>query len=451
MIFRNNFPTSHSCHHHQHRDVDAVAFRPRNSTYPIISVQEAQNIVLSLCSTTALAVEQIGYVDAIGRILAKDVMAQDPLPPFPASMKDGYAVIAADGLGLRRVIGASIAGSQLGDVLVRPGFCARISTGAPLPPGADAVVMVEETKLISASEDGRIELEIEIMSTVKAGQEIRPIGSDIRQGQVVLKKGSLLTASDVGVLATVGQVKVDVFALPTLAVMSTGNELQESRPELDPGRIRDSNRPTLLSLLKNQGFSVIDGGIAEDEPEALHRSIRKALERADVLVTTGGVSMGEKDLLRHVLVSNFSAQVHFGRVNMKPGKPTTFATCQLDGRTKFIFGLPGNPVSAVVTCHLYVLPACKKLAGHQRVLPTQIRAEMKDSIPLDFRPEYHRVSLDWQPDRSYPLALSTGGQLSSNVLSLSRANGLAILPAKTPEMPTLSSGTIVDVIVIDQL
>lgn len=449
IFFSISGPSGHCCHH-KHHSPDAVAYRPRNSTFPLITVHQAQEIVLSHCATIDRT-EQVTYIDAVGRILASDVTARDPLPPFPASMKDGYAVLAVDGPGLRKVIGASVAGSQPEEMTVRPGFCARISTGAPLPPGADAVVMVEETKLVSASEDGRIELEIEIMSQVRPEQEIRPVGSDIQQGQIVLQKGTLITPADVGILATVGQVTVDAIKMPILAVLSTGNELQESRLQLDSGRIRDSNRPTLLSLLKHQGFPTVDAGIAEDDPEALYRCIQAALERADVLVTTGGVSMGEKDLLRHVLVTKFSAQVHFGRVDMKPGKPTTFATCYLNGEQKLIFGLPGNPVSAVVTCHLYVIPAVKKLSGHQQVLPPRIRAEMKDSCHLDFRPEYHRVSLSWTPGRNLPWAHSTGGQLSSNVLSLNRANGLAILPAKSPNMSTLPSGTVVDVVVIDQL
>lgn len=382
--------------------------------------------------------------------------ARDPLPPFPASMKDGYAVLASDGLGRRQVIaGASIAGSQPEAIIVSSGFCARISTGGPVPPGADAVVMVEETKLLKATDDGTVELEIEITPShqVISGQEIRPVGSDISMGEVVLKRGTLITAADVGLLATVGQNTIQVYAQPTIAVLSTGNELEDcSSSALTSGRIRDSNRPTLISLLGQHGFKVIDAGIAEDETETLYQRIISALGRADILVSTGGVSMGEKDLLRHVLVSKFSAQVHFGRVDMKPGKPTTFATFKNSaGQTKIIFGLPGNPVSAVVTCHLYVIPACKKLSGHTKVLPTSVKAELQgpSSFHLDMRPEYHRVFLKWQSDRHLPVAVSTGNQLSCRLVNLQRANGLAVLPAKTQNVSSLANGTIVDVIVID--
>lgn len=442
----------HSCSHHQSRNLEAVAFRPRHSNFPMISVKEAQNIVFNHCNI--IGYETIDYMESVGRVLAADVFSTDPLPPFPASMKDGYAVIAADGQGTRQVIGASIAGSQPAEVNVESGFCARISTGAPLPPGTDSVVMVEETKLISASEDGSEEFQIEIMAPVKYGQEIRPIGCDIKEGEIVLEQGTILTPTDVGILATVGQTKIKVYALPILAVLSTGNELQESQADLQRGRIRDSNRPALLSFLKQQGFPVVDAGIAEDHPEALYQRINAVFEKADVLVSTGGVSMGEMDLLRHVLVNRFGAVVHFGRVDMKPGKPTTFASCEHDGKKKFVFALPGNPVSAIVTCHLYVIPACRKLSGRKRYLSTTIKAELSSStgyIPLDFRPEYHRVNVQWHHEKSTPYAMSTGNQQSSRLLSMNRANGLAILPSKTTEMSSISNGTIVDVIVIDQL
>lgn len=442
----------HSCSHQQPRNLEAVAFRPRHSNFPMITVTKAQEIVFDHCNRTEY--ETIDYMDSVGRVLSADVFSTDPLPPFPASMKDGYAVIAADGQGSRQVIGTSVAGSQPTEVNVQSGFCARISTGAPLPPGADSVVMVEETKLISASEDGNEEFQIEIMSQVKHGQEIRPIGCDIKNGEIVLERGTVLTPTDIGILATVGQIKIEVYALPKLAVLSTGNELQESHPDLQHGRIRDSNRPALLSFLKQQGFPVIDAGIAEDRPEALYQRINAAFEKADVLVSTGGVSMGEMDLLRHVLVSRFDATVHFGRVDMKPGKPTTFASCEHGGKKKIIFALPGNPVSAIVTCHLYVIPACKKLSGHKQYLPTKIKAELSSStgyIPLDSRPEYHRVSVQWHHEKSIPFAVSTGNQQSSRLLSINNANGLAILPSKTTEMLRILDGTIVDVIVIDQL
>ena len=418
----------------------------------MISVEEAQHVIVS--NSLPLIKEETDYIASIDRILAEDVIAKNPLPPFPASMKDGYAVVASDAKGLRKVIGASIAGSQPEEIVVQPGFCARISTGAPLPPGADAVVMVEDTVLIEASEDGKVEKEIDIKAEVRSGQEIRPIGCDIEKGETVLRKGTLITAADVGILATVGKTKVLVYAKPKVAVLSTGNELQDPSLKLAKGRICDSNRPALQSLLKQHNITVVDGGIASDDPDVLYEHIKKAFNFAEILVSTGGVSMGEKDLLRHVLTEKFNAKIHFGRVDMKPGKPTTFATCEYEGRKKLVFALPGNPVSAVVTCHLYVIPACKKISGHTSPFPTKVKAEFyssDDPFVLDSRPEYHRVCLQWESDARSPRALSTGNQLSSRLLSLNSANGLAILPAKTSIMRNLSSGSLVDVLVIDRV
>lgn len=443
----------HVCHHKKKitdNNSEAVAFRPRHSTFPMKTVDEAQKIVLDQCFS--LALETVDYMESIGHVLAEDIYSKDPLPPFPASMKDGYAVIASDCPGIRQVIGASTAGSLLEDTKVEPGLCMRISTGAPLPPGADSVVMVEDTKLVAATEDGREELQIEITTEVQHGQEIRPIGSDISEGEKVLEQGTPLSASEIGILATVGQTRIKVHPLPTIAVLSTGNELQESQPTLQMGRIRDSNRPALISFLKHQGYPVFDAGIAEDNPAALHKCITTALDKADVLVSTGGVSMGEMDLLRHILIDRFKATIHFGRVDMKPGKPTTFATCHHGGKSKLVFGLPGNPVSAVVTCHLYVIPACRKLSGQRRFLPVKVKAELQGTetyFHLDSRPEYHRVYLEWKTNRALPYATSTGSQLSCRLLSMNRANGLAILPSRTSEVSCLPNGTEVDVVLIE--
>ena len=242
----------------------------------------------------------------------------------------------------------------------------RINTGAPVPPGADAVVMVENTRLVRTTEDGEEELEVEILTEVIPGQDIRPVGSDIRTVETVLRSGLILGPGEVGLLAAVGVTRVQVSTLPSVAILSTGNEIQEPGQDLLPGHVRDSNKTTLLSLLATNGILAKDAGIAKDDVATLTSSLQSALSSSDLVVTTGGVSMGDRDLLRQVLVDKFGAEIHFARVNMKPGKPTTFATCQLDGRTRVVIGLPGNPVSASVTCHLYVLPAVRLLSGQNR-------------------------------------------------------------------------------------
>ncbi|XP_065570003.1 gephyrin-like isoform X2 [Artemia franciscana] len=442
------------CKHKVELDPELVARRHRESPYPMIAVEEAQGKVLEHCLSLGDVVKPLQF--ALGQVLAEDVYASDPLPPFPASVKDGYAVIASDGIGKRLVISeASICGSKPELQKVQPGWCMRINTGAPLPSGADAVVMVEHTKVLECSEDGKTEHAIEILKTPHAGAEIRPIGSDIKEGDIVLRKGSCIGPSEVGILATVGKTDVKVYRSPTVAVLSTGNELQIYTEKLIPGRIRDSNQPMLMSLLSKQGFNVKGGGIAEDNLDSLVARLKSALSDADILVTTGGVSMGEKDLLRYALTSHFDATIHFARVNMKPGKPTTFATCCFEGKNKIIFGLPGNPVSAMVTCHLYVIPACRKIMNfpYSKILPTKIRVKFGGPQPvfLDPRPEYHRAYLDWSGGSELPVAYSTGNQLSSRLLSMHSANVLVILPGASKSINKAEPGSIFDALIIDTL
>ncbi|KAK7476221.1 hypothetical protein BaRGS_00032497, partial [Batillaria attramentaria] len=203
--------------------------------------------------------------------------------------------------------------------LVTPGYCMRINTGAPLPPGADAVVQVEDTRLVLASDDGGEELEITILSEPKPGQDIRPVGSDIAKGQQVLCRGQRLGPAELGLLATVGVAKVQCYRKPVVAVMSTGNELVEPGQALREGKIRDSNRTALIAQLKEAGLTALDMGIAPDSPDSLLQMLNRAVEKADMVVTSGGVSMGDKDYLKQVLEVDLKAKIHFARVFMKPG------------------------------------------------------------------------------------------------------------------------------------
>lgn len=424
----------------------SVASRPRHSPYPLISVAEAQALVMDACPDTGT--ELIPFQEACGRILAEDVYATDPLPPFPASIKDGYAVIASDGDGVRNVIEAVPAGSNPMQQ-VQPGQCARISTGAPVPEPCDAVVQVEDTELVRASEDGSQEIEVKILKAPVVGQDIRPLGSDIQKGQHILAKGTRLYPSDLGLLAAVGLTTVRVHKLPRVAILSTGNEVVPPGTALKPGQIRDSNKTTLLALLKQSGFPASDAGIARDDYEDHVKKLKAAFEVADVVVSSGGVSMGEKDLLKTVLVKEFAAIIHFGRVLMKPGKPTAFATLTYGDRLKLVFGLPGNPVSTTVTCQLYVLPALKKMSGHTVIYPMSIKAKLACDIPLDPRPEYHRAVLTWTEGcTTLPVVQSTGNQISSRLLSLQGANVLLVLPPASAESSKLLAGTIVDALLI---
>ncbi|XP_067311436.1 gephyrin a isoform X8 [Pseudorasbora parva] len=467
---------------HSAVDITKVARRHRMSPFPLTSMDKAFITVLEM--TPVLGTEIINYRDGMGRVLAQDVYAKDNLPPFPASVKDGYAVRAADGPGDRFIIGESQAGEQP-TLTVMPGQVMRVTTGAPIPCGADAVVQVEDTELLRESEDGTEELEVRILVQARPGQDIRPIGHDIKRGECVLAKGTHMGPSEIGLLATVGVTEVEVQKFPVVAVMSTGNELLNPEDDLHPGKIRDSNRSTLLATIQEHGYPTINLGIVGDNPDDLLNALNEGISRADVIITSGGVSMGEKDYLKQVLDIDLHAQIHFGRVFMKPGLPTTFATLDIDSARKLIFALPGNftyrdtgatlletvplsdseasrlpvpppprgsnPVSAVVTCNLFVIPALRKMQGILDPRPTIIKARLSCDVKLDPRPEYHRCILTWHHQEPLPWAQSTGNQMSSRLMSMRSANGLLMLPPKTEQYVELHKGEVVDVMVIGRL
>uniref|UniRef100_A0A8C2ADD6 Gephyrin a n=1 Tax=Cyprinus carpio TaxID=7962 RepID=A0A8C2ADD6_CYPCA len=350
---------------HSAVDITKVARRHRMSPFPLTSMDKAFITVLEM--TPVLGTEIINYR-------------------------------AADGPGDRFIIGESQAGEQP-TLTVMPGQVMRVTTGAPIPCGADAVVQVEDTELLRESEDVIINTGIIIH---------RPIGHDIKRGECVLAKGTHMGPSEIGLLATVGVTEVEVQKFPVVAVMSTGNELLNPEDDLHPGKIRDSNRSTLLATIQEHGYPTINLGIVGDNPDDLLSALNEGISRADVIITSGGVSMGEKDYLKQVLDIDLHAQIHFGRVFMKPGLPTTFATLDTDGARKLIFALPGNPVSAVVTCNLFVIPALRKMQGILDPRPTIIKARLSCDVKLDPRPEYHRCILTWHHQEPLPWAQSTG-------------------------------------------
>lgn len=444
--------THHECPHKSHgraiRDLSKVAERDRHSPFPLVPMDKALSVVMD--NAHCLPKTVVALEDSLGYMLASDVFAKEPFPPFPASIKDGYAVLAADGPGERLVLGPVTAG-EVTVLHVFSGHVMRITTGAPVPPGADAVVQVEDTELLESDNDGRTEKKIKILTSPKPGQDIRPIGFDVNKGQQVLSCFEKLGPAELGLMASLGLTDVEVFQKPKVAVLSTGNEVVKPGEVTRAGQIRDSNKIALKSIINSHGFEVIDLGIAADTPQDLESKLSAGLEKADVVVSSGGVSMGEKDYLKPVLEDILGATIHFGRVFMKPGKPTTFATATVNRKKKLIFALPGNPVSAVVTFNLFVLPALRKLAGSQCPELTQVKAKLPQSVQLDPRPEYHRVVLSWKSGEAVPSAVSTGSQCSSRLLSMRTANALLVLPPRSNDLTRIEAGEIVDALIIGEI
>jgi molybdenum cofactor synthesis domain-containing protein len=396
--------------------------------YELIEADTALEIVLK--HVYPLPPQTVTTFEGLDLVLAQDIMAQEDLPPFPCSAKDGFAVIAHDTTNPRRLIGEQTAG-YIANLRVEVGTCARITTGAPLPPGADAVIMVEYTQ----EADGLITLQREVVP----GADVRPVGQDITTGQRVLEAGLSIGPQEIGLLASLGYTTVLARPRPRVGVLSTGDEVVEPDRTPKPGQIRDSNRYTLMAAIQRAGMQPISLGIGSDKQEELMAKIAEGLSTCDALITSGGVSMGKLDLIKPILETE--GQVHFGLVNMKPGKPLTFATM----RGKPIFALPGFPVSSLVSFELFVRPALLKMSGQRLLLRPRVPVTLAETIQGDaWRPEFHRVKL--ARERGVWMARTTGAQSSGRLLSMVGANGLLVLPKRS--LP-FAAGETVTAILLD--
>jgi molybdopterin molybdotransferase len=402
----------------------------RASPYPMLPIDEAQRVIAA--QLTPLPVETISSLHADGRVLAADVYAHESLPDVRKAAVDGYALRAGDALIERRVLHELTAGSASGG-RIESGTAARVMTGAPLPPGADSVVMVEQTE----EHAGMLRLH----TVPRPGQHIRQVGEDITQDELLLARGSTLGAAEVGLLAMLGITQIDVYQRPRVAVLATGDEVVEPNAPREQGGVRDSNRYALLAAVRAAGCEAISLGIARDDAAVQRAAILRGLEQADVLLTSGGVSMGTRDLIKPLLAE--LGTLHFGRVHFKPGKPTTFATVQ----GKLAFGLPGFPASSLVSFEVFVRPTLRRLQGDSQPerprLPVVLAAPVQ---PAHDRPDYQRVVLAWRAGQL--VAHSTGSQLSSRLLSLRDANGLLIVP---PGEQPLPAGHILEALLTGQL
>jgi molybdopterin molybdotransferase len=413
----------------------------RVSAYPLMDPGAAASLVLE--RTPVLGLENLPLADCFARVLGEDITAPAPLPAFPSSAVDGYAVRSEDAGTTLKVVGESAAGRPL-DTPVAAGTAARILTGGVLPEGADCVVMVEEVSL-----QGDL---VTVPAGLRPGTNFHAVGADLRAGEKVLAAGSQLGAAEIGLAAAMGFASLRVHRRPRVALMSTGDELVEVGKRPGTGQIQDSNRWALLAALREAGAEVDLLGIAPDEPDALERLVAGALQRADVLVTSGGVSVGTHDLVKPLLES--LGEVHVGRVKLKPGKPFTFATLPVraplpdppadGGRDKLAFGLPGFPVSSLVTFEVFVRPALRKMQGHTQLerplLPVRLGYNAK---PTADRTEYQLVTL--RREGGELVADSTGSQSSSRLMSLAGAHALVRVP---PGDRGMSAGTIVEAMIL---
>jgi molybdopterin molybdotransferase len=400
----------------------------RASTYPLVDADDAAAVVLD--HTHVLPKERVAIGEAVGRVLAEDLIAPAELPAFATSAVDGFAVRASDAGATLHVIGESAAGRPFAG-RVEPGTAARILTGGVLPAGADTVVMVEDVRLAGES--------VTVPGELHAGSNFHRPGADVKAGELVLRVGAQLGAAELGLVAALGFAEVEVHRRPRVALMSTGDELVEVGNKPGPGQITDSNRWALLAALREAGAEVRILGIGPDEPDALRRLVVGALDAADVLVTSGGVSVGTHDLVKPLLES--LGTVHIGRVKLKPGKPFTFATLPSG---KLAFGLPGFPVSSLVTFEVFVRPALRKLQGFSSLLRPTLPVRLGyDARATADRTEYQRVTL--RREGAELVADTTGSQSSSRLMSLAGAHALVRV---APGDRGIAAGTIVEAMIL---
>ncbi|KAA0891425.1 gephyrin-like molybdotransferase Glp [Oryzomonas rubra] len=383
----------------------------------MVSFEEARSVILA--SVAPVGTERIHLLDAVGRVVATDVAAPWDMPLWNNSAMDGYAVRSAD-CGTTpctlRVSGFLPAGAKADGVRVEPGCAVRIMTGAPTPEGCDAVVPVEET------DNG--DQEVVLNEPVLKGQHIRFRGEDVAAGVTFVRAGSIIRPPEVNMLASFGKALVPVYRRPTVAILSTGDELAELGTTPGPGEIVNSNALSLAAAVREAGAIPLIIGIARDTRESHREKLREGL-KADVLITSAGVSAGDRDLVRDVLEELGARQV-FWKVGIKPGGPTAFA---LHGTTP-VFSLPGNPVSTMITFEEFVRPALLTMQGHRRVLRPLFKVVLRDEMRKKAgKVQIVRIRLERVDGRWY--ATSAGDQQTAILKTMVDAEAIAVLPAES--------------------
>lgn len=397
----------------------------------MITVEEALQRILS--NVNALEPETKDILDCLGQVLAEDIRSEVTIPPLDNSAMDGYAVRfedireASESNKVELIIVGEVAAGYVFDGEVGPGEAVRIMTGAPVPKGADTVVQFEHTDEEDRRNMARVSMEIGILRATEKGKNIRPAGEDVRSGEMVLPRGAVLRPQEIGVLASVGRARVRVIRRPVVAVMSTGDELVDLGQPLPPGKIYNSNSYSIAAQVLRYGGIPKVLGIGADDRDALTEKIAQGMD-ADLLLTSGGVSVGDYDMVKDVLAEHGS--IGFWLVYMKPGKPLAFGMLEHGGKRVPHLGFPGNPVSSMITFEQFARPAILKMLGKTNFAKPTVRAVSESRFKnTDGRRVYARGTVRKEGDRYF--VRSTGPQGSGILMSMARANGLVIVPEDT--------------------
>jgi molybdopterin molybdotransferase len=410
-----------------------------HSKRPTFSVEKARDWILK--TVDVLEPERVPILDALDRILAETVTADRDIPPLDNSAMDGYAVQGADvtEAPARLHIIGEVAAGYVSDLAVESGQAMRIMTGAPIPAGADTVVRFEDTEV----EGEWVTVEV----PYQAGKNVRSAGEDVQAGETILEPGRALRPQAIGMLAAVGHTEVTVIRCPRVAILGTGDEIVPPDEEPGPGQIRDANSYTVAAQVKRYGGVPLQLGVARDREALVRQGIREALEKeADFIISSGGVSVGDFDLVKQVLAAE--GEMHFWSINMKPGRPLAFGVVGSaavgSGRRVPLLGLPGNPVSAMISTEHFARPALLKMQGFTDWPWPTVRARLADPVTRkDNRRHYLRVQL--RGTAQGLAAHLTGDQGSGILKSLVEAHGLAVIPETVNELP---AGSEVDVLLL---
>lgn len=401
---------------------------------PVIPLDEAIDHVLRRMPTQPEA--HVHLAEALGLVATRDVRSDEEVPGWDNTAVDGYAVRSGDvaAAGVELAVVGTVAAGEAGEMRCSPGTAVKIMTGAPLPEGADAVVMVERTAELG---DGA---RVRIDDVVEPGAGIRRAGEDVTRGDVVVAAGTVLGVGHLGLLASVGVTSIAVRRRVVVGVMSTGDELVDDGSPLRRGQVRDSNRISLLAACREAGFVGVDLGLVADDPVLIESTIRSAVGRCDAVLTSGGVSMGEFDHVRSVLA--LIGDMRWMQIAIKPAKPFAFGL--VEGTP--VFGLPGNPVSSLVSFELLARPALLRTAGRTRILRRRVRAVAQHDLPRRSDGKTHFVRVALEQDQALALSVrSAGGQGSHIMTGFAGADGLAVLV----DGQGVTAGDSVDVILLD--
>jgi molybdopterin molybdotransferase len=388
----------------------------------LIPIEEAMRIIIE--EAEVLEMEDTDLMSSLNKVLAQDIYSNDNLPPFNKSAMDGFAVRSEDlaevskANALKLRVKKIIKAGDSGDAVLKQGEAFKIMTGAAVPECADAVIKIEDVEADDQS--------VSISKPVKKGQNILRAGEEIKAGDLALPKGKTIRPAEIGLLASLGYTMVKTIKAPSIALLITGDELVNAGDSLTPGKIRNCNEYSIKALIKNLDAEALSCGIIKDDPDMILEKMKEAFENADIVVSSGGASVGDYDFIEKIL-KKLGAEVKFSAVAIKPGKPVIFATYN----GKLFFGLPGNPLSAINTFEQFVRPAVKKMMGMKDIMEEEFPVVLADEIKSSVgRTNYIYVDIEKKNGIYY--AHRVGSQSSNALTTVCKANGIVIIDGVTP-------------------